>query len=127
MTALRESNAGTSRPVDAAARRSRAASSKRYPSLFVRVAGLNAALVVAAVALTIAVLAPERVSTLALDVELGVVLGALLLVVAANVYLLRRVIGPVQVLSAFARGVDFANLDQRIPDASRHPRLASSR
>ena len=117
MTALTESNAGTNRPVDAAPRRSRAASSKRYPSLFVRVAGINAALVFAAVALTIAVLAPERVSTLTLDAELGVVLGALLLVVAANVYLLRRVIGPVQALTAFARGVDFANLNQRIPDA----------
>jgi two-component system, NarL family, sensor histidine kinase UhpB len=36
----------------------------------------------------------------------------------ANIYLLRRVIGPVQALTALARTVDFSNLGQRMPGAA---------
>jgi two-component system sensor histidine kinase UhpB len=63
------------------------------------------------------VLAPDRISVLALDEELVVVLAAVALVVLANVYLLRRVIGPIQALTAFARRVDYATLAQRVPTA----------
>src|SRR5205807_10076485 len=82
-----------------------------------RLAALNALLVISAVIVTIAVLAPERVSARALDAEVIVALAAVALVVLANVYLLRRAIGPVQSLTELARQVDLTNLGQRMPDA----------
>jgi two-component system sensor histidine kinase UhpB len=91
---------------------------RRYVPLLYRVAAINALLLAAAVALTIALLAPGKVSVLALDEELAVVLGAVALVVLANVYLLRRVVGPVQALTAFARQVDYSTLGQRMPGAA---------
>jgi two-component system, NarL family, sensor histidine kinase UhpB len=90
---------------------------RRYVPLLYRVAGINALLVIAAVTLTIVVLAPGKISVLALDEEVMVVLAAVALVVLANVYLLRRVIGPVQALTAFARRVDYATLGRRLPAA----------
>jgi len=87
---------------------------RRYVPLLYRVAAINALLVVAAVTLTIVVLAPRKISVLALDEEVIVVLGAVALVVLANVYLLHRVVGPVQALTAFARRVDYATLGERI-------------
>jgi two-component system sensor histidine kinase UhpB len=47
-----------------------------------------------------------------------VLLLAVALVVLANVYLLRRVVGPVQALTALARKVDFASLSRHMPGAS---------
>jgi two-component system sensor histidine kinase UhpB len=82
-----------------------------------RAVAVNALLVVTAVAVTIAVLAPEKVSSRALDEELLVVLAAVALVVLANVYLLHRVVGPVQALTELARQVDLSGLGQRIPGA----------
>lgn len=90
---------------------------RAYVPLLHRVAAINALLLTAAVAVTVVVLAPGKISALALDGEVLVVLAAVALVVLVNVYLLRRVIGPVQALIAFARGVDYATLDQRIPCA----------
>jgi two-component system sensor histidine kinase UhpB len=90
---------------------------RRYVPLLYRVAAINAFLLAAAVTLTIALLAPDKVSALALDEELAVVLVAVALVVLVNVYLLRRVVGPVQALTEFARQVDYSTLGQRIPDA----------
>jgi len=90
---------------------------RRYLPLLYRAAGINALLVLAAVAVTIAVLAPGRVSSLALDEEVLVLVLAVILVAIANVYLLRRVVGPVQALTALTRQVDFANLGQRMPGA----------
>ena len=90
---------------------------RRYIPLLQRVAAINAALVVIAVAVTIAVLAPGKVSVLAVDEEVAVVLAAVAVVVLANVYLLRRVIGPVQSLTEFARRVDLGGLRNRMPDA----------
>jgi two-component system, NarL family, sensor histidine kinase UhpB len=97
--------------------RSRTVPRRRYVPLLHRVAAINAFLVIAAVTLTVAVLAPSKISILALDGEVLVVLAAVALVVLVNVYLLRRVIGPVQALTSFARGVDYSTLDQRIPRA----------
>ncbi|HJS94291.1 MAG TPA: histidine kinase [Solirubrobacteraceae bacterium] len=90
---------------------------RRYVPLLYRVAAINAILLATAVTVTIALLAPGKVSALALDGELVVVLGAVALVVLANVYLLRRVVGPIQALTAFARQVDYSTLGQRIPEA----------
>jgi two-component system sensor histidine kinase UhpB len=94
------------------------AATRRYVPLLYRVAAINALLLATAVTLTIALLAPGKVSTLALDEELVLVLGAVALVVLANVYLLRRVVLPIQALTAFARQVDYSTLGQRIPDAA---------
>ena len=94
-----------------------ATAQRRYIPLLYRVAAINALLLATAVTVTIALLAPGKVSVLALDEELVVVLGAVALVVLVNVYLLRRVVGPVQALTAFARQVDYSTLGQRIPDA----------
>jgi two-component system sensor histidine kinase UhpB len=90
---------------------------RRYLPLLHRIAGINALLVVAAVVVTVVVLAPQRISALALDEELVVLLVTVTLVVGANLYLLRRVVGPVQALTAFARGVDYSHLGQRMPGA----------
>jgi two-component system sensor histidine kinase UhpB len=92
---------------------------RRYLPLLYRAAGINAVLVVAAVVVTIAVLAPGKVSSLALDEEVLVLVLAVVLVALANVYLLRRVVGPVQALTALVRQVDFSNLGQRMPGAAR--------
>lgn len=91
---------------------------RRYLPLLYRAAGINAVLVVAAVAVTIAVLAPGKVSSIALDEEVLVLVLAVVLVALANVYLLRRVVGPVQALTALVRQVDFSNLGQRMPGAA---------
>jgi two-component system sensor histidine kinase UhpB len=90
---------------------------RRYVPLLHRVAAINVLLLIAAVSVTIAVLAPGKVSALALDGEVVAVLVAVALMVVANVYMLRRVVGPVQALTAFARRVDFPGPEQRIPGA----------
>jgi two-component system sensor histidine kinase UhpB len=94
------------------------AAQRRYLPLLYRAAGINALLMVAAVSVTIAVLAPGKVSSLALDEEVLVLVLAVVLVAIANVYLLRRIVGPVQALTALARQVDFASLGQRMPGAA---------
>jgi two-component system, NarL family, sensor histidine kinase UhpB len=90
---------------------------RRYVPLLQRIAGINVLLVVAAVAVTIVVLAPGRISAPERSEEAALVLAAVALVVVANVLLLRRVVAPVQALTAFARRVDYSNLGQRMPGA----------
>ena len=86
--------------------------------LLYRVAGVNALLLFIAVVVTIAVLSPKRVSSLHTDEE-AIVLGvALVLVVALNVYLVRRVVRPLEALTALARRVDLTAPGQRMPPAS---------
>jgi two-component system, NarL family, sensor histidine kinase UhpB len=91
---------------------------RRYVPLLYRVAGVNALLLLIAVVVTIAVLAPGRVSSLHTDEE-AIVLGvALVLVVALNVYLVRRVVRPLVALTELARRVDLTAPGQRMPAAS---------
>jgi two-component system sensor histidine kinase UhpB len=90
---------------------------RRYLPLSQRVAGLNVLLVLFAVGVTVAVLAPRKLSALAIDEEVTVLIAAVALVGLANVYLVRRLVGPVQALTALARRVDLARPGQRIPDA----------
>jgi two-component system sensor histidine kinase UhpB len=71
----------------------------------------------AAVAVTILVLAPSKLSAFTMDEELAVLAAAIALVAAANVYLLRRLVGPVQALTALARRVDLTSPGQRMPAA----------
>ena len=94
-----------------AVRRGRA---HRYVPLLHRVAVLHVALVLATVGVTVAVLSPSEVSSFALDGEIGVLLGAVAVVIAANVLVLRRLVGPVQALTALARRVDLTT-PERMP------------
>jgi two-component system sensor histidine kinase UhpB len=83
--------------------------------LLPRIAGLNALLLVVAVGTTILVLAPGRVSSVRIDEEGALVALVLALAVALNVYLVRRVVGPVQTLTALARRVDLTGGGERMP------------
>ena len=88
---------------------------RRYIPLLYRVAGVNALLLVVAVGVTIVLLDPNRVSMFRVDAEGAALIVALLLVVAINLYLVRRVVGPVQALTALARRVDLADHGERMP------------
>ncbi|HEY1511642.1 MAG TPA: HAMP domain-containing sensor histidine kinase [Solirubrobacteraceae bacterium] len=91
---------------------------RRYVPLLHRVAGVNALLLVVAVLVTIAVLSPNRVSSLHTDEEGIVIVVALVLVVLLNVFLVRRVVRPLEALTALARRVDLAKPGQRMPPAA---------
>ena len=88
-----------------------------YVPLFRRVAGMNALLLIAAVGVTIVVLAPDRISSFAVNEEIGVLVVALALMAVLNLYVLRWFIRPLQALTALARRVDLANPGERMPDA----------
>jgi two-component system sensor histidine kinase UhpB len=118
MTVIADRDAAGTRPAATRKRSPSYPAGRRYLPLLYRAAGINALLLLAAVAVTIAVLAPGKVSSLTLDEEVLVLVLAVALVALANVYLLRRVIGPIQALTAFARRVDFASLGQRMPGAT---------
>ncbi len=77
---------------------------------------MNALLLFGAVLVTIVVLAPHKISSFAAE-ELVVLLAALALVALVNVYLLRRVVRPLQALTALARRVDLAGASERMPGA----------
>jgi two-component system sensor histidine kinase UhpB len=98
-------------------RERRAKHKRRYVPLVQRVTGLNVALVLAAVAVTVVVLAPDKLSSFAIDAEVAVVVAAVALVVLANGYLVRRLIGPLQAVTDLARRVDLASPGKRLPDA----------
>jgi two-component system sensor histidine kinase UhpB len=88
---------------------------RRYLPLLHRVASLNAVLLVLAVAVTIVVLDPTRVSSFRVDEEAVLLVVALIVAVALNVYLVRRIVGPVQTLTALARRVDLTGDAERMP------------
>jgi two-component system, NarL family, sensor histidine kinase UhpB len=102
---------------------------QRYIPLLYRVAGVNALLLAVAVAATILVLEPGRESSFRVESEGAAVIVALLLAVAINVYLVRRLVGPVESLTALARRVDLADHTERMPvsnPASEAGELAST-
>jgi len=90
---------------------------RRYVPLVQRVTALNLVLVLAAVAVTVVVLAPHKLSSFAIDAEVAVVVGSIALVVLANVYLVRHLVGPVQAVTDLAARVDLARPGQRLPGA----------
>src|SRR5689334_11653351 len=91
---------------------------RRYLPLFGRVAAINVVLLLAAVAVTILVLVPGHTSSLRIDEE-GVLLAvAVALVLLVNLLLLRRVVRPVQRLTAIARTVDLTDPRPALQDAS---------
>jgi len=85
--------------------------------LVYRVAGVNALVLVAAVAVTLVVLAPRKLSSFALD-EAVVLTGALVLVALANLVVLRRIVRPLETLTALARRVDLTRPGARMPGAT---------
>jgi len=102
---------------------------QRYIPLLYRVAAVNALLLAVGVAATILVLEPGRESSFRIESEGAAVIVALLLVVAINVYLVRRLVGPVESLTALARRVDLAGDTELMPvsnPASEAGELAST-
>jgi hypothetical protein len=100
---------------------------RRYLPLVYRVAGLNALLLVAAVVVTLVVLAPQKFSSFAVD-EGVVLVAALVLVALLNLMVLRRVVGPLTALTALARRVDLTGPGERMPAApGRRPRRRALR
>ncbi|HEX3318193.1 MAG TPA: histidine kinase [Solirubrobacteraceae bacterium] len=91
---------------------------QRYLPLLYRVAGINALLLVAAVAVTIAVLVPTGESALDAEEEVVVLVVALALVVVLNLLLLRHVVRPLQQLTEVARTVDLNDPPRDMPDAA---------
>ncbi|MGZ4297969.1 MAG: HAMP domain-containing sensor histidine kinase, partial [Solirubrobacteraceae bacterium] len=85
--------------------------------LVYRVAGVNALVLVAAVAVTLVVLAPRKLSSFALD-EAAVLTGALVLVALVNLLVLRRIVRPLETLTALARRVDLTRPGARMPGAT---------
>ncbi|HEY2317544.1 MAG TPA: HAMP domain-containing sensor histidine kinase [Solirubrobacteraceae bacterium] len=85
--------------------------------LVYRVAGVNALVLVAAVAVTLIVLAPRKLSSFAID-EAAVLIGALVLVALANLLVLRRIVRPLETLTALARRVDLTRPGARMPGAA---------
>ena len=90
---------------------------RRYLPLFYRVAGINALLLIAAVGLTLVVLAPHRFSSVAVEEAVVLAVG-LVLVGLANLVVLRRVVRPLEALAALARRVDLARPGERMPEAA---------
>jgi two-component system, NarL family, sensor histidine kinase UhpB len=90
---------------------------RRYVSLFQRVAAINALLLLAAVGLTIVILVPGHESSYRIDEEGVVLVAAVILVVLLNLALVRRVVGPVQRLTALARKVELTDPVPIVPDA----------
>jgi two-component system, NarL family, sensor histidine kinase UhpB len=91
---------------------------RRYVPLLHRVAAVNALLLLLVVGVTIVVLVPGHESSYRLDEE-GIVLAvAVILVVLLNVYLLRRIVRPLQQLTELARTVDLADPRPPGPDAA---------
>lgn len=82
---------------------------RRYLPLLRRVATINTLLMLAAVGVTIVVLVPGRESSFRIDVEGIVLLVGVALVVVVNVLLLRRVVRPLERLTALARTVDLTD------------------
>lgn len=90
---------------------------RRYLPLLHRVAGINALLLLVAVGVTIVVLVPGHESSYRIDEEGAAVALAVLFVVLFNLFLLRRVVRPLQRLTALARTVDLSDPALSLPDA----------
>lgn len=90
---------------------------RSYLPLLHRVAGINAVLLLVAVGVTIVILVPGHESSFRIDVEGVALVVAVILVVLLNLFLLRRVVRPVQQLTAVARTFDLTDPIPVLPDA----------
>jgi two-component system, NarL family, sensor histidine kinase UhpB len=91
---------------------------RHYVPLLHRVVWINVLLLVASVALTIIVLVPGQESSARLDEEGIVLLVTVGLAIVLNVLLLRRVVRPLQQLTALARTVDLSGPPELLPGAA---------
>lgn len=90
---------------------------RRYVSLFHRLAAINVLLLLVAVAVTIVILVPGHESSYRVDAEGVVLIVSVALVVVLNLFLLRRVVRPLQRLTAVARTVDLADPSPAVIEA----------
>lgn len=90
---------------------------RRYLPLLHRVAGINALLLLVAVGVTIVVLVPGHESSYRIDEEGVAVVVAVIIVVLLNLFLLQRMVRPLQRLTAVARTVDLSDPVPSLPDA----------
>jgi two-component system, NarL family, sensor histidine kinase UhpB len=100
----------------------------RNSPLFWRVLALNAAVVVVACVVTLAVASPRKISELA-GGEALVLGAALLLIAAANLVLLRRAFAPLARVTKLTGEVDPTRPGQRVPvedDRSEPGQLATA-
>jgi len=81
------------------------------------VAAINALLLLVTVGVTILVLVPGNESSFRVEVEGVVLVVVVVLVVLLNTFLLRRMVRPVQELTALARTVDLTDPRPPVPDA----------
>lgn len=89
---------------------------RKYLPLTYRVAGVNAIVLIATVAVTVVVLAPGKFGTVEVS-ELVVLLAALVLVAVANFVMLRWIVRPLEALTELARRVDLSRPGARMPSA----------
>jgi two-component system sensor histidine kinase UhpB len=82
-----------------------------------RVAGVNAVVLLVSVVVTLLVLEPRRFSSVAVN-EAAVLLGSLAIMALVNLWLLRRLIHPLEALTSLARRVDLTRPGERMPAAS---------
>lgn len=107
----------TREPAKVGARVSVNTHKRRYLPLFHRVAAINVLLLLAAVAVTIVVLVPGHESSYRVDEEGLALFIAVVLVIVLNLLLVRRVVRPLQRLTALARTVDLTDPTPPVPDA----------
>ncbi len=100
---------------------SRSAPKPRYTPLVWRVSAANAAVLTLACLVTIVVFSPGTVSSFVAVRELAILAGALVMMLAANLFLMRRAITPVQQLTQLMREVDLLRPGQRLPNADGPP------
>ncbi len=85
-----------------------------YLALFARIVVANAIVLLVAIFAVVVVLSPDRISELATD---EVLIVTLCVVTAANLFLVRRVVAPVQELTSRAREIDPTRPGMRFPGA----------
>jgi two-component system sensor histidine kinase UhpB len=88
---------------------------RRYVPLVWRVFGLNAAVLVAAVVLTVVILPPHVLSAPETEEEIAILLASLCLMLAVNLFLLRHSFAPLRRLTEVMREVDLLRPGQRVP------------
>jgi two-component system, NarL family, sensor histidine kinase UhpB len=113
MAPRREADFSTSQTRDPVSRAE--ARPREYISLFQRVAVVNVLLLLVAVALSIVILVPGHESSYKIDQEGIVLVAAVGLMVLLNLLLLRRIMRPLQQLTAVARKVDLADPSPPLP------------
>jgi two-component system sensor histidine kinase UhpB len=91
------------------------AKTRRYVPLVWRVFGLNAAVLVVAVVLTVVILPPHVLAAPETEEEIAILLVSLCLMLAINLLLLRHAFAPLRRLTDLMQEVDLLRPSQRVP------------